>query len=144
MPLEPIEEKDLDLESKFHEKNPAEKNIAAVEAAPAASPEKTVERKEGAAEKEAAYAKILSKVKAQAPALPHDEVKADAHLTSQEADAEGRVKKLVDLAMQKGVVHAVQVARHLDDNYMLDELHDRLVADQLHDALMGKGLIKEI
>ncbi len=143
--LEPIDEKDLDLESKFNEKPTGGSGPdKPLEAVASASPEKNVERKEGTVEKEAAYAKILSKVKSPAPALPHDEVKSDASLAGQEADVEGRVKRLVDLAMQKGVVHAVQVARHLDDNYVLDELHDKLVADELHEALMKKGLIKEI
>ena len=46
--------------------------------------------------------------------------------------------------MQKGVVHAVKVARHLEDNYALDEFHDRMLADELHEALIKKGLIEEV
>ena len=44
----------------------------------------------------------------------------------------------------QGVIHAVKVARHLDDNYAMDEFHDRLMAEELHDALVKKGLIKEL
>jgi len=36
------------------------------------------------------------------------------------------------------------VARHLQDNYALDEFHDRLLAQEFHDALIKKGLIEEI
>jgi hypothetical protein len=48
------------------------------------------------------------------------------------------------LAEAKGVVHAVKVAQHLEDNYLLDELHDRLLATDLHDALVKKGMITEV
>jgi hypothetical protein len=41
-------------------------------------------------------------------------------------------------------LHAVKVARHLEDDYVLDTFHDKLLADELHDALLKKGLIEEI
>lgn len=143
MPLEPIEEKDLDLENKFIEK-PHEEGADAVRKEIPAKIEEVVERKEGVVEKEATYAKILSKVKTNPAPTDHAEVKSDADLASEADDVEGRVTRLVDLAMQKGVVHAVKVAQHLDDFYVLDEFHDKLVADELHDALLEKGLIKEL
>ena len=142
--LEPIEDKDLDLKNKFAgsmEKAPEEKNAPSVENAPA--PENAPERKEGVAEKEEAYSKILSKVKVAKPPSD-DSVSTDAQDANSAQSAEAKVEKLVNLAMQKGVVHAVKVARHLEDNYVLDEFHDRLLADELHDALLKKGLIKEI
>jgi hypothetical protein len=51
------------------------------------------------------------------------------------------VQHLVDLALQKGVVHAVNVARHMDDNYVLDMMHDKMVSENFHRALMDKKLI---
>ncbi len=146
--LEPIEEKDLDLEGKFLGEKQLDKAAEIgenkQEAAPVLSPDQKAERIEGVVEKEAAYAKILSKVKA--PAAPaHDEsVHGDAKMVSQKDDVETKIGTLIHLAETKGVPHAVKVARHLDDNYALDEFHDRLLGEELYDALMKKGLIKEV
>lgn len=146
--LEPIEDADLNLKNKFI--GNAEKIAAAggareigkkVESL--AFGEKAPERKEGAVEKEAAYSKILSKVKT--PAAPADDsIADDAKSASIESGAEAKIERLVQLATQKGVIYAVKVARHLDDNYTLDEFHDRLMAEELHNALVKKGLIKEL
>ena len=59
-------------------------------------------------------------------------------------DAETQIQHLVDLAQQKGIMHAVKVARHMEDNYILDTFHDKMLADELHDALIKKGMIKEM
>lgn len=139
--LEPIEEKDLNLEEKFKsgtsEKKEVEKIPAPIEK------EKPVEK--AAAEKEDVYAKILARVKQPSAGAPSDEeVKEDAGKVYQKTDAESQVQHLVDIALTKGVVHAVKVARHLEDNYVLDMFHDKLLADELHDALVKKGLIQEI
>lgn len=139
--LEPIEEKDLDLKSKFiEEKAPGEKPGAESEF----TPEKSQERKEGAVEKEESYSKILSKVQSQPVVQQSSTIAADAEVASAEQGAEAKIEKLVQLAMHKGVVHAVKVAKHMEDNYTLDEFHDRLLADDLHDALVKQGLIKEL
>ncbi len=140
--LEPIDEKDLSLAEKFKggvvEKKEAEEISAQVEKGKPA--EKT------AAEKDDAYAKILARVKQPAAgAAPADEeIKEDAGKVYQKTDAESQIQHLVDIAMTKGVVYAVKVARHLEDNYVLDMFHDKLLADELHDALVQKGLLKEI
>ena len=73
-----------------------------------------------------------------------EEVASDAEAGAQKSDAESQVQHLVDIAQQKGVMHAVRVARHMEDNYVLDAFHDSMLADELHDALMKKGMIKEI
>lgn len=144
--LEPIEEKDLDLKEKFlgQKENPETSGEKRQESfSEKTETEKSAERKEGSAEKEETYSRILSKVKTQS--LPSDEtVSDDAKKTSETETAEAKIEKLVQLAANKGVVHAVKVARHLDDNYVLDEFHDRLLAEELHDALMKKGLIKDL
>ncbi len=147
MPLEPIDDKDLDLESKFAGGAPEKTFKSAAEKEMAPPPENIQEenepRKEGATEKDAAYSRILSRVKTHKLSsdddIPHDAQAADAEISAQ-----AKVEKLVQLAVNKGVVHAVKVAKHLDDNYALDEFHDRLLADDLHAALVAKGLIKEI
>lgn len=148
--LEPIDESDMDLASKFGGKSKSVEVIGSAETTPEikeapAVPEQIIERKEGSAEKEAAYAKILSKVPAPAPAASDDaEVKSDAQAVSLEQDAESKINNLLGLAQNKGVVHAVKVAQHFEDNYVLDEFHDRMLADELHDALIQKGLIKDL
>ena len=153
--LEPIDEGDLDLKSKFiggtgeikAEMNkgslPSDAKIIKSLEFPEEKKEKAEER---ALEKEKTYSKILSKVKsAQASADDSaDTVANDAQETAETATPEAKVDKLVKLAMIKGVVHAVKVAKHMDDNYTLDEFHDKLMAKEFHSALVEKGIIKEL
>jgi len=142
--LEPIEEKDLDLESKF-KKEQAEKALGEKPEQPAFKIEKEAVRESSVAEKDNIYSKILSKVQQQpAGEVPHEEIKKDAEEVHNKTDAESQIQNLVDIALNKGVIHAVKVARHLEDNYVLDMFHDKLLADELHDALIKKGLIKNI
>ncbi len=139
--LEPIEEKDLDLKGKFIKETTLETKP---EPGSEFVLEQKQERKEGAVEKEESYAKILSKVQTQPVPQQSNAVATDAESASAHQGAEAKIEKLVQLAMHKGVVHAVKVAKHMEDNYTLDEFHDRLLADDLHDALIKKGLIKEL
>jgi hypothetical protein len=146
--LEPIEEGDLNLREKFsNEKELSPEKAenfppktASVEFAP--RPEGSFEKKESQMEREQTYAKILAQ--STNPTLSTDEdVSQDAELTMKEKDAESKVNNLVSLAETKGVAHAVKVARHMEDNYILDEFHDKLLSSELHDFLAKKGLIKE-
>lgn len=152
--LEPIEETDLNLKSKFSEGGLAKsanaeganglENKSEATAAPESIPmSEKLEKKEGSVEKEATYERILSKVKNPVDVI-HNNVSNDARLANSQIDYESKVTHLVQIAETKGVAHAVKVAQHLEDNYLLDELHDRLLADDLHDALIRKGLITEI
>lgn len=65
----------------------------------------------------------------------------DASAIASVQDSESRVQKLLDLALVKGVPHAVSVARHIDA-YTLDRTHDRL-ADELSEELKKRGLLSE-
>ena len=141
MPLEPITEEDLNLESKFG-KIEAEKSLEPKEALPKSEEEPAKEII--SAEKDSAYNKILSKVKTPAAKdTNEEEVKIDAEKAIEKQDAESQIQHLVDIALEKGVIHAVNVAKHLEDNYVLDMFHDKLLSDELHEALMKKGLIEE-
>jgi hypothetical protein len=138
--LEPIEDGDLNLKKKF----------GVAEAMQGDSKEeikieKPAVKEVSGAEKDATYLQILSKVKTVSDDSDGEKnVQSDAQTVyDAQTDAEGQVKKLVDLAMNKGVAHAVKVARHLEDNYVLDTFHDQLLAEEFHNALMAKGLIKE-
>jgi hypothetical protein len=99
--------------------------------------------KERAGEK---ISEILTKVQGAVPApgTPSDDaaVAVDAKSVYDETDAESRVTKLVSLAQTKGVAHAVKVAAHLNDFYVLDRMHDEL-ADKFYEALKSGGMISE-
>jgi len=56
---------------------------------------------------------------------------------------ERQVKLLTDLAFDKGIIHATEVAKKLDDPYILDEFHDTLV-DELYNYLVEQGKLKQI
>jgi hypothetical protein len=142
MPIEPIEEKDLDLEAKFKGKmaSPLEDGLGKTE-----KKEKEPAMELSPAEKDSAYNKILAKVQ-QSSQMTVDpgQVRLDAAAVYQKTDSESQIQHLVDLAETKGVIHAVKVAQHLEDNYVLDMFHDKLLSEELHTALVKKGLIKEI
>jgi len=56
---------------------------------------------------------------------------------------ERQIKLLIDLAFDKGVIHATEVARNLDSPYILDEFHDTLV-DELYNYLIKQGRLKQL
>lgn len=143
--LEPIDEKDLDLASKFGEASKTENNGENKVENPFLKIKEEPAKEIISAEKESAYNKILSRVKSKnVDNFDQEDVKSDAEKTIEKQDAESQVQHLVDIATTKGVFYAVKVARHMDDNYILDMFHDRLLADDLHSALVQKGLIEEI
>ena len=141
--LEPIEESDMNLEGKLRQGN--------VEIAPnselakSVAVEREVPQESLAAEKDDAYGKILSQVQSQGDdQIDQNAVEVDAQIGSQQIDAQSQVQHLVEIASQKGIVHAVKVAQHMQDNYVLDAFHDKLLSEEFHDALVAKGMIKEI
>lgn len=144
--LEPIEEKDIDLEAKFGK---VEESREIKEAKGARENEGSVEKEAApeivSAEKDSAYSKILSKVKTAPDGdTKHEDVKLDAEKVYEKQDAESQIQHLIDIASNKGIIHAVKVAKHLEDNYVLDMFHDKLLSDELHDALVKKGIIEDI
>jgi hypothetical protein len=56
---------------------------------------------------------------------------------------ERQIQLLTDLAFEKGVIHATEVAKKLEDPYILDEFHDTLV-DELYNYLVEQGKLKQI
>lgn len=56
---------------------------------------------------------------------------------------ERQIQLLTDLAFEKGVIHATEVAKKLDDPFILDEFHDTLV-DELYKYLVEQGKLKQI
>jgi len=135
------EEKILKVDGKS-ESSSAEQSEREGLAAVAAPSEKEVSI-EGSAERvEGKYEEILSKVVPASTVQSHseDDIAEDTKNISVTIDEESRIQKLLDLAGTKGVVHAVKVARSLDDYYALDQMHDAL-ADKLYQGLLEQGLI---
>jgi len=58
-------------------------------------------------------------------------------------DRQNQVNVLCNLAFQKNLNFAIEVARSLDNAYVLDEFHDTLV-DKLYQELIKKGKLEEI
>ncbi len=141
--MEPIDESDLDLKAKIG--GNIEGQLSREEKITPLKVEQETPQEVISAEKDNSYGKILSKVQTQVTnEVDQNMVIADAQIGSQKIDAESRVQHLVDIAGQKGIVHAVKVAQHMDDNYTLDTFHDQMLVDEFHDALVKKGMIKEL
>jgi hypothetical protein len=153
---EPIEKKDFDLEKKLKEAEVNSENGIQVDAEKkeiVATPE--ISREVGA---ESSAEKISEKIETARQTIrtqkiqPVLKVSEDAQAVSQIQEFEKKVEKLVEIAVQKGPEHAIQVAQHMDkgkdpgaaDNYTLDEIHDRLMEEELRAQLVQKGLLKEL
>ena len=105
-------------------------------------PEQAVELK-GEAET-GKLSEILQKtalVSGQAGAAMRDDAHDDARNLSLLGDTESQVTRLLDLVMQKGVLHGVNVARKMKSYYLLDRMHDELV-DKFYQGLVEKGMIE--
>lgn len=143
--LEPIGENDLDLSNKFGhvEKNTKDGLIEGKKETIVSPVEKEAANEISGAEKDSAYNQILSKISQQTSDSDDKSVKEDALEVSAKMDAESQIQHLLDLATTKGVVHAVKVAKHMDDNYVLDMLHDKMISDEFHKILLEKNLINQ-
>ncbi|MDO8566005.1 MAG: hypothetical protein Q7S04_02335 [Candidatus Moranbacteria bacterium] len=119
-----------------------EKPEGTIEIFPVGEKEPVVES--GKEQLEGKYNEILSKVSpgSSAPAVSDEDTTLDAKSIGATVDEESKIQKLLDLAATKGVAHAVNVARKLQDYYALDRMHDELV-DKLYDGLLAKGLISK-
>ncbi|MEK7664265.1 MAG: hypothetical protein AAB340_02400 [Patescibacteria group bacterium] len=51
-------------------------------------------------------------------------------------DEEKKIKKLLELTKSKGVIYAVNVAKKMDDPYVLDLLHDILAKEGYYKSFM--------
>ena len=108
------------------------------------APEKPETRQEVSHEKQIKEAAPpAASVPAGASAVPPAQasISLDADSIRKIEDAEGRVQKLIEFAIAKGVAHAISIAEHIDA-YTLDRTRDRL-ADELSDELRKRGMIRE-
>jgi hypothetical protein len=141
--LEPIEDSDLNLKEKFvgGSDDVGGKKEGKIEKV--FTPELSKEKEEKIAEKDSNYSNIISKISPKKQ-TSQDEIVEDAETTNLEVDVESKISNLIKIAENKGIPHAVKVARHMEDNYALDEFHDRLLSEELNEALKKRGFIKEI
>jgi len=56
---------------------------------------------------------------------------------------ERQIQLLINLAFEKSVIEAIEVAKGLDNPYLVDELHDTLV-DELYNKLVEEGKLKKL
>ena len=56
-------------------------------------------------------------------------------------DANDQVNHLVQIAETKNPYLALRIAKHLNDNYVLDELHSDLTEDKMRELFVKKGLL---
>lgn len=155
---EPIEKEDLDPKKNYIveqkvtgaeiKKSEETAQKEKQEAGTAEKPPKT----EGEPVKESKEVQISEKIETarkaiqtQKPAVAAS-VQDDAKTVAGIADYEKKVEKLIQIALEKGPVHAIRVAQHIDknDNYTLDEIHDRMLEDGLRKQLIEKGLLREL
>lgn len=139
--LEPIEESDLNLQEKFTGSSSETEKVPGERVAN----EREVESEDHSSEQDDSYSKILSKVQASSGDSDQTgDISEDAERAIAYTDADSQINHLVEIAMNKGVFHAVKVARHMQDNYVLDAFHDKILGDELHGALLKKGVIKDM
>lgn len=111
------------------------------------SPEAGMERsgEQGAEKGPGKLTEILQKtqsVSAVAAVAHDDDTEHDARNISLLSDVEGQVTRLLDLVTQKGISHAVTVARKMKNYYILDRMHDDLV-DKFYQGLVDRGVIEK-
>lgn len=85
--------------------------------------------------------KKSSAASGQIGAVMRDDAHDDARNLSLLGDTESQVTRLLDLVMQKGILHGVNVARKMKNYYLLDRMHDELV-DKFYQGLVEKGMIE--
>jgi len=60
-----------------------------------------------------------------------------------DAPKERQVELLIQMAMDKGIIESVVIAKNLDNPYLLDEFHDALI-DHFYNELVKRGKLKQI
>ena len=135
--LEPIDdiETKKNISPRESQKSSTEKIVT-----PEFQAEKAIDNK---SENESMYKKLLASLPRTTTPTDDNSVNQDADVISSQIDADSKVTQLVDLAVTRGVAHAIKVALRLNDFYVLDKMHDDL-ANKFHASLKEKGLIKTL
>lgn len=127
--IEPIEKKPL-----VPEKEEIERDI-----------EKTIEKKpEAEPKKEKKIEEVLEEEKAAPTSEPPSDKIKEKIKELKGLDQENQVKTLVDLTFQKSTDFAIEVAKGLNNPYVLDELHKKLTEDESYKELVEKDKLKKL
>lgn len=140
-PIEPAPENPEQAPEPTEVKPSTEREILAPEEKPEVVKEELPEKEPVSERVERETEKTVPSPPSPPPPLP---VKVRQQIKQlQTLDRENQVKQLCDLALQKGLDFAVQIAKGLDSAYTLDEFHDTLV-DELYKKLVEEGKLKEL
>lgn len=140
-PLSSAEMEIMELEKQIAQKRALLGKEKDASAEALAKAERPLEQVIGA-EKPAPASPVAAAAPAAAPVIPAIEIKPEVKQFKR-LEKNQQLKNLVDLAFQKGVVYAADVARDLESPYLMDEFHDALVGE-LHKELVEKGKLEEI
>lgn len=77
------------------------------------------------------------------PAINQQQAAAQTAQKLKDQPKDRQIQLLTELAFEKGVVEAVEVAKNLDNPYLLDEFHDALI-DEFYKKLVEQGKLKAI
>jgi hypothetical protein len=77
------------------------------------------------------------------PAVGQQQAAAQTAQKLKDQPKDRQIQLLTELAFEKGVVEAVEVAKNLDNPYLLDEFHDALI-DEFYKKLVEQGKLKAI
>lgn len=127
-PLSPVHQEILELERQLAEKKAALERPEIQESAPVQEQEKT-------------FTQVQTQIQA-APAAASSALPPEVE-SLKRIEKNQQLKGLIDLAFQKGVVYATEVARGLDNPYLVDEFHDTLI-DEFRKKLVDSGKLEEI
>jgi hypothetical protein len=70
-----------------------------------------------------------------------DKAKSEAEAKAEKIDFLGekeKIERLLDIAREKGLVFAIQVARKMNEPYLLDILHDTLAQEGFYKDFLSK------
>jgi len=95
-------------------------------------------------EKEILKETVLSHVQTAQP-VPDDQQQVIAQSAQQmsKEPKERQIKLLTDLVFEKGISRAIEVAKRLENPYLLDEFHDTLV-DELYNKLIEEDKLDKV
>lgn len=131
------------LEAKLAEK----KHALETEGVPA-QPEKDVFREVLREHIEGVKEQAVPSVPIPSPAAPVPATSQSANLAAKaeadrirEEEHHKQIESLVQIAVTKGIINAVSVARHLGNPHLMDDFHDALV-DEYYDKLVAARVIE--
>ena len=104
---------------------------------------KELREKEGTVEQEIASLKEEAVLKTPAPQIASEAIQGDVAIISGIAEEKSKLEFLLKLVDEKGIYHATNVAKNLNNPYLLDLFHDQLI-NNFYDALIQKGKLKPL